>query len=368
MKKGFTIGLNRFLKSKPLRCYLQSSLTLTSGKTVHWSEFGETDRSKIKYTILYMHGTPMSRLEPMIHSALSTTADTYNHSDVYKQKGIRLCCFERPGFGVTSPSIESRRVVDHVKDIKEAINHPSFQLNYSSANRVYAMGFSAGGPYSITCRYLLSDYLTGVAAIASSVSADMDTEYASSIRGRVEGLFFMLTFSVQTLCYRIGVNVTLLGIHLFSAIIRHTTLLYSLLDLGSSNKKQYIEEKDVIISKLAAVISLIQESVSQGYEGITIDTYIAQSPSISWGLDLPARLPSPSNTTPTSPPLPPLLLYYSKEDTTVPYSAGERLSQRLLGKGAEPVWLSGGHGCFILYLDRILDDLLAVPDRKDGNR
>ena len=367
MKKGFTIGLNRFLKSKPLRCYLQSSLTLTSGKALHWSEFGETDRSKIKYTILYMHGTPMSRLEPMIHSALSTTADTYNHSEVYKQKGIRLCCFERPGFGLTSPSIESRRVVAHVKDIKEAINHPSFQLNYSCANKVYAMGFSAGGPYALACRYLLSDYLTGVAAIASSVSAHMDTEYASSTRGRVEGLFFMLPFSIQTLCYRIAVNITLLGIYTLSAIIQHATLLNSLLDLDPFDNKQYIEEKDAILSKLAAVISLIKESVSQGYESITIDTYIAQSPSISWGFDIPLCPPSSSHTNPASSSLPPLLLYYSKEDTTVPYSAGERLSQRLLGKGAEPVWLSGGHGCFILHLDRILDDLMALPDRKDSN-
>ena len=157
---------------------------------------------------------------------------------------------------------------------------------------------------------------------------------------------------------------------LISAILQHTTLLNNLLDLDSSsnNNMKYTAEKDVILTKLAAPVSLIQESVSQGYEGITIDTYIAQSPTISWGFDIPSYPPSPSNTTPTSPPLPPLLLYYSKEDTTVPYSAGERLSQRLLGKGAEPVWLSGGHGCFILYLDRILDDLLAVPDRKDGNR
>ena len=58
--------------------------------------------------------------------------------------------------------------------------------------------------------------------------------------------------------------------------------------------------------------------------------------------------------------LPPLLLYYSKEDYTVPSEMGIYLSERTLGVGTEPVWLSGGHSCFILHLDRILDDLIKI--------
>ena len=58
--------------------------------------------------------------------------------------------------------------------------------------------------------------------------------------------------------------------------------------------------------------------------------------------------------------LPPLLLYYSKDDSTVPSDMGLWLSEKTLGVGTEPVWLSGGHSCFILHLDRILDDLIKI--------
>ena len=58
--------------------------------------------------------------------------------------------------------------------------------------------------------------------------------------------------------------------------------------------------------------------------------------------------------------LPPLLLYYSKEDSTVPSEMGIWLSEKTCGVGTEPVWLSGGHSCFILHLDRILDDLIKI--------
>jgi hypothetical protein len=109
-----------------------------------------------------------------------------------------------------------------------------------------------------------------------------------------------------------------------------------------------------IASKLSAIDQIITKSLFK-YNGkaMTTDTLSTQWEGRPWGFKM---TPSPGKK------LPPILFFYSKEDYTVPSHTGITLCNEYLGEGKEPIWLSGGHSCFILHLNIILDRLLECGD------
>lgn len=259
----------RIVCAKPLICKKDNILKLRRGNTICWAEFGEINKNRIKHVLFYFHGTPSCRFEPMLHSTLLQALNVNNHSnhnsttdyssnnsdnsndqtnvdvlDVYQQKGIRLICIERPGFGLTSYKNE-RNLEDFVDDVVEAIGSTEMNLfdncsdDHNKINSdidgvvetalsevkdikntsikkidIYAMGFSAGGPYALSMRYLLQEKLNKVrlpctlkrvAVIASSASIHNNISYQKSVEGKILNVFFSLPEKIQEIFYGGGI-------------------------------------------------------------------------------------------------------------------------------------------------------------------
>lgn len=319
-------SLINFLEAKPL-LNLHSKTISKNGKIISWAEYG-VDSSLADHTVLYMHGTPMCRLEPTLHSMGSID------KNIYFERKIRLCCFERPGFG-NNPITPTRKVADFVDDIKIALDSQEFDIRPDS--KFYVIGFSAGGPYALAVRSILAKRVKRCAVIASSVSSFEDSIYGKSYRGQLEQLFFSLPFSVQTNCYKF----TIQSFCFFVTVARKA--------IQTNAFMSFYDTKSIDL-KLSAIIDILQESTKLGFSGITQDTIVNQSASNPWGFSLH------SNGSLDTEALPPVLMYYSKTDNTVPVSAGVRLSKLLTG--GDPVWLDGGHLCWYFNLQRVIDDCI----------
>jgi pimeloyl-ACP methyl ester carboxylesterase len=407
-----------------------------NGRKLAWAEFGDLNAKK---TILYFHGTPMCRLEPILHGVVSTKVQTH---DIYAAQGVRLICLERPGFGV-STFVTKRSVSEWANDVESFVTSEESKLKNT---KFYVMGFSAGGPYALAIRNLLPNRVLAAAIIASSGNiARMAPSY--KIRGVLEDAFFSLPTAVQATIYGIGVQGFLTSFQMSRAILQAVLSTYggsSTPELSAQTKvdrkntadqaeteirtsaqsKREVSRRLLIveslsnsIDKLSAAITTVSESTRQGYEGIVVDTLATQANAYPWGFDVSSKTYLDSLTG-TELPLPPVLLYYSKEDMTVPPVMGEWLSNQIHGnnntndnterssnsnrnsssneshndrkatkisgssrsrnsssvksksKGSTVTsndtaegslqWLSGGHNCFFLHLEKIVTDLLHV--------
>ena len=473
------------MNAQPILVRRVGNIVLERGGNLCWAEFGETDKKKVKHTILYFHGAPACRYEPIMHSCSSYDKRSFNtttmsssecnesHSlgnddvhksvevtgelDVYTQRGIRLICIERPGFGDSS-FVEDRTVADYVDDVVEVTQSKEFGLtaNFngienaepSTASKkrtnVYVVGYSAGGPYALAMRSLFRrkqikfirkqrlesisnlDFsrnadrnsvvenidvfegdvkdnfrmvkiteeeaeedddgdddiieIAGVCVVASSVSAADDIQYSKSLEGMTLNLFFSLPLSVQANFYSMSIGTFLYGIRGFVYCLSRfsDTKKKNFIDDGngemkyteedkalnlSSNRKNENKNKNenenenenerstlsTVLSKLSAIDQIITRSLLK-YDGraMTTDTLAAQWGGRPWGFKL---TPNQGEK------LPPILLFYSKSDSTVPAHTGITLHSKILGDG-EPIWLSGGHSCFIIHLNTILDKML----------
>jgi pimeloyl-ACP methyl ester carboxylesterase len=95
--------------------------------------------------VFLLHGTPGSRNGPKPRSSV-----------LYRQ-GIRLICYDRPGYG-GSTRFADRRVVDAARDIgsvADALNLDRFSV----------VGRSGGGPHALACAALLPDRVDRVAVL-----------------------------------------------------------------------------------------------------------------------------------------------------------------------------------------------------------
>jgi hypothetical protein len=481
----FTEAL-QMVTAQPLLVRRVGNILLKRGGNLCWAEYGETDDRKVEHTVLYFHGAPGCRYEPVMHSCTSYDKRSYSSTkkmlleynqsqylgtqhtgegvnegtgeldelDVYSQRGIRLICIERPGFGDSS-FVEDRTVADYVDDIVELTHSKELGLMKNSAadekekeekgetssaskkkaNNIYVIGYSAGGPYALAMRSLFekrqilyngkqrlafssdldrkestdvkndkgveneveaevrNDKITveegeqekedsntikiaAVCVVASSVSAAENSQYRQSFEGMALNLFFSLPMSVQDSFYSVSFGAFLYG-------VRGSIYVLSLLDNNQTatvkkndseqmklnkdenlkgtlkNEKENENEHEHsrisrITSKLSAIDQIITKSLFK-YNGkaMTTDTLATQWGGRPWGFKM---TPTPGKK------LPPILFFYSKEDYTVPPHTGITLCNECLGEGKEPTWLSGGHSCFILHLNTILDRLLECSD------
>jgi pimeloyl-ACP methyl ester carboxylesterase len=76
-----------------------------------------------------------------------------------RSKGIRLICYDRPGYGGSTayPGHTVASGAQDVRAIAEALGH----------DRIGIWGISGGGPYALGCAALLPDLAVAVAAVAS---------------------------------------------------------------------------------------------------------------------------------------------------------------------------------------------------------
>lgn len=84
------------------------------------------------YPIIFMHGTPGSRL------------GLVPDEQFLKERGIKLITYDRPGYGLSAAN-PGRRPIDTVQDVQSIIRH------FGSPSVFSAIGRSGGGPHTLSC-------------------------------------------------------------------------------------------------------------------------------------------------------------------------------------------------------------------------
>ena len=119
------------------------TIKLVNGRKICILEAGQPNG----FPVLVHNGTPNSRLpyHLWVRDAQS--------------RGIRLICYDRPGYGGSSP--QAGRSVANAADDVAAI------ATELGIDRLAVWGVSGGGPHSLACAALLPDLVVAAAAVAS---------------------------------------------------------------------------------------------------------------------------------------------------------------------------------------------------------
>lgn len=99
------------------------TLTLTSGRTLGYAEYGDTSGEPL----FYYHGWPSSRTQGVLMDAAG------------KKYGLRIIAPDRPGIGLSDYQ-PGRALLDWPPVLEELAAH-------TGADRFHVLGWSGGGPY-----------------------------------------------------------------------------------------------------------------------------------------------------------------------------------------------------------------------------
>jgi pimeloyl-ACP methyl ester carboxylesterase len=124
-------------------------LTLPDGRKLAYAEFGLPDG----YPVLYFHGSPASRLEPLILG-----------DEIFSQFGLRAIAPDRPGIG-RSDFQTNRGFSDWPNDV-------AFLADALRLDQFSMLGNSGGGGYAAVCAAKIPDRLRS--AVITSGSWRMD--------------------------------------------------------------------------------------------------------------------------------------------------------------------------------------------------
>ncbi|MEU9714301.1 alpha/beta hydrolase [Streptomyces sp. NPDC047976] len=121
---------------------------LDGGRTLAVEEWGVPGGTPV----VYLHGSPMSRLA--------------RHPDdsLFRELGVRLITYDRPGFGCSTPD-EGRRVVDAAADVAAV-------ADALGLDRFAVFGVSGGGPHALACAALHPGRVTRAGVLASLAPRD----------------------------------------------------------------------------------------------------------------------------------------------------------------------------------------------------
>lgn len=133
------------MMSKQIANRLGQTLTLQNGTRIGYAEFGRaTGRA-----IIYLHGTPSSRLE------------AGGWHDLCLELGVRLMVPDRPGLGLSS-LLPNRTIAQYPEQVEHLARH----LNLAKFD---LLGGSGGCPYVLACARFLPPTLLGkIGVIAGS--------------------------------------------------------------------------------------------------------------------------------------------------------------------------------------------------------
>jgi pimeloyl-ACP methyl ester carboxylesterase len=116
--------------------------------------------------VLYFHGTPSSRLEPLL-----TTVYGIDLNGLLQQYNIRLIAVDRPGMGLSSFH-EGRTMTSFAGDVQQL-------LQFLQIDTCQLLCWSGGGPYALAMAHLYPDAIKNVSIIAGfSTSFGEEEVYA----------------------------------------------------------------------------------------------------------------------------------------------------------------------------------------------
>jgi len=126
-----------------------SFLTLPDGRKFAYAEFGQPDG----YPVLYFHGSPSSRLEPLLIG-----------DDIFSQFGLRIIAPDRPGIG-RSDFQTNRGYSDWPKDVV-------FLADAIGLKQFAVLGNSGGGAYAAVCAAKIPDRLRSAVIVSGAWRMD----------------------------------------------------------------------------------------------------------------------------------------------------------------------------------------------------
>jgi pimeloyl-ACP methyl ester carboxylesterase len=137
----------------------EHTLQLADGRSLGYACYGAEDARPV----LYFHGTPSSRLEPLMMDVYSTPIET-----LLQQYGLRLIAVDRPGMGLSHFHEQRtlRSFADDVHTLLQALNIQQCAL----------LCWSGGGPYALTMAHHYGPVITGVYMLAGFSSCFGDEE------------------------------------------------------------------------------------------------------------------------------------------------------------------------------------------------
>lgn len=109
------------------------TIQIPGGRALAFAEWGRPDG----FPVLYLHGTPSSRLEHWPAGASLA------------RLGARLVTFDRPGYGHSEP-LPGRTLLDVAADVERLADHLGL-------DRFALSGMSGGGPFVLATAYALGD-------------------------------------------------------------------------------------------------------------------------------------------------------------------------------------------------------------------
>ena len=121
-----------------------NNLRLPDGRNLSYAEFGKPDG----YPVLYFHGTPSSRLEPLL----------FAEDEVIARLGLRMIAADRPGMG-QSDFQPKRGFSDWPGDVVAL-------ANALVLDRFAILGASGGGPYATACAAKIPERLRTVVIVS----------------------------------------------------------------------------------------------------------------------------------------------------------------------------------------------------------
>lgn len=136
-------------------------ITTPTGRTIAVEEWGVPGGTPV----LYLHGSPMSRLA------------RYPDDALFERLGVRLVTFDRPGFGRSTPQ-PGRSVADGAADVAAVADALGLA-------RLPLFGVSGGGPHALAFAAAYPERVTRVASLAAL--APRDAEGLDWTAGMMEG-------------------------------------------------------------------------------------------------------------------------------------------------------------------------------------
>jgi pimeloyl-ACP methyl ester carboxylesterase len=227
---------------------LRQTLRLANGHNIGFANYGSVKGRPV----IYLHGTPSSRLETGMWHELCTKLD------------ISLVVPDRPGMGLSTHQ-PGRTILDYPSEIIKLADHLGW-------NRFSVLGGSGGAPYVLACALCLSaSRLDRIGVIAGSGPPEAGTK-GVPILGRLAA---RLLWPYPRLMGRI-LKTELAYTNNPDPKVYEAVIKRRLLALNAADKAAC--ERD-----LEWIVAGCREAVAQGSEGPARDLYLMSQP---WGFEI----------------------------------------------------------------------------------